>query len=236
MTWVDDLTTETEETLNTEWDVRNGNVVPEAEDVALADGAVKIEATFLYADLASSSKIAQVCPWQTTAKIIRGYLKICTRLIRAYGGHIRSFDGDRVMGVFLKDDLQNTHATYCAREIDWCVENILHPKAHAKFNSIKNNNIRITHCIGIDTGETVAVRAGIRDNNDLIWIGTAPSFAAKLSDIRNYPYSVYISSRSYNKLHADAKMDSGKDIWEARSLNVGSFSETGYRTKHLKTP
>lgn len=235
MTWVDDLTTETERLLNTQWDVRNGTVVPEAEDVALKEGAVKVDATFLYADLAGSSKLAQVCPWETTAKIIRAYLNISTRLIRAYGGHIRSFDGDRVMGVFLSD-MKNTHASYCAREIDWCVEKVLNPKAHEKFSSIKNNSIRITHCVGIDTGEATAVRAGIRDNNDLIWIGNAPSYAAKLSDIRNYPYCVYISERSFKKLADSAKSEGGANLWEEIILTIGGVSQKGYRTKHMKTP
>jgi class 3 adenylate cyclase len=43
---------------------------------------VKLDAVFLYADLAGSSRLARVCQWQTTAKIIRAYLDVATRLIR----------------------------------------------------------------------------------------------------------------------------------------------------------
>jgi len=236
MSWVETLTDEVEEQLSVEWNSRNGSVIPETSNIALTDGAVKINATFLYADLAGSSVLAKVCPWTTTAKIIRAYLEICTRLIKAYEGEIRSFDGDRVMGVFM-GNYQNTHATRCAREIDWVVEEVIAVKAKDKFKSIRENNIKIKHCIGIDTGEVVAVRAGIRNNNDLIWIGKAASMAAKLSDIRTYPFSVYISSTTYSKLGDSDKISSdGSKIWEQYSFKFTGEEKIVYRTKTMKTP
>jgi adenylate cyclase len=80
--WIGDLTKETDELLSTEWDGRDGTVIPESEAIALKEGAVRISATFLYADLAASSKLAEVCPWETTAKIIRAYLHYSIRLIQ----------------------------------------------------------------------------------------------------------------------------------------------------------
>lgn len=236
MALVDTLTSEVETILGIEWDERSGNVIPETDDVALKNGAVKIEATFLYADLAGSSILAKKCPWQTTAKIIRSYLDISVRLIRAHNGEIRSFDGDRVMGIF-KGDTPNTSAVNCAREIDWMVKKIINPKAEAKFKSIRDNDIKIRHCVGIDTSEARAVRSGIRNNNDLIWIGKAPSFAAKLSDIREYPYSVYISKECYNKLADSAKKDGTVDnIWENRSYTLSGETYSIYRTKYMLKP
>jgi adenylate cyclase len=236
MALVDTLTSEVETILEIKWDERSGNVIPETDDVALKNGAVKIEATFLYADLAGSSILAKTCPWQTTAIIIRAYIDISVRLIRAHSGEIRSFDGDRVMGIF-KGDTPNTSAVNCAREIDWMVEKVINPKAEAKFKSIKDNNIKIRHCVGIDTSEARAVRSGIRNNNDLIWIGKAPSFAAKLSDIREYPYSVYISKECYNKLADSAKKDgTGDNIWENRIYTLSGETYSIYRTKHMLKP
>jgi len=144
MAWVETLTSEIETILSTKWDERNGNVVPESDGVALGDGAVNIEATFLYADLAGSSKLAKLCPWETTAKIIRAYLDCCTRSIRVHEGEIRSFDGDRVMAIF-KGDTPNASAASCAREIDWMVENVLNPKVKEKFKSVRENGILIKH-------------------------------------------------------------------------------------------
>jgi hypothetical protein len=81
------------------------------------------------------------------------------------------------------------------------------------------------------------VRSGIRNNNDLIWIGKAPSFAAKLSDIREYPYSVYISKECYNKLADSAKKDgTGDNIWENRIYTLSGETYSIYRTKHMLKP
>jgi len=235
MAWIDSLTSEIETILTTKWVERTGNVVPESEDITLKDGSVSIEATFLYADLAGSSRLAKVCPWETTAKIIRAYLDCCTRSIRARGGEIRSFDGDRVMAIF-KGETPNTNATTCAREIDWMLENVLTPLAKEKFKSVRDNGINIRHCVGIDSGVAVAVRAGIRNNNDVIWIGRAPSFAAKLSDIRNYPYSVYITKACFDRLPESSKRSDSDEIWEARSILFAEADEPIYRTKYMAQP
>ena len=235
MTFVDSLETEIDTILDTKWNERSGNVVPESSDIKLTNGAVEIEATFLYADLAGSSVLAKLCPWETTAKVIRAYLDCCTRLIRIYGGEIRSFDGDRVMGIF-KGDSSNTQATNCAREIDWVVEKILNVKAKEKFKSIRENNLHIKHCVGIDFGKVRAVRAGIRNNNDLIWIGKAPSFAAKLSDVRHYPFSVYISVECFGKLSESSKLSGTTSIWEPALLKFAGEDKWVYRTKFMRTP
>jgi adenylate cyclase len=230
--WTDAI----ENVLDTTWDVRNGTVIPETEGVVLKDGAVKIEATFLYADLAGSSKLAEICPWSTTAKIIRAYLDCCVRAIKAHGGKIRSFDGDRVMGVFI-GERPNTAAANCAREIDWMVEKVINPKAKEKFESVKKANIHIQHCVGIDTSEVRAVRTGIRENNDLIWIGRAPSLAAKFSDIREYPYAVYISSTSYSRLNDSAKkLADGNKVWEEVNTSYAGNTIKVYRTKYILEP
>jgi adenylate cyclase len=220
---------------DTAFNERDGKVVPTTEDVALKDGAVKISATFLYADLAGSAKLSDVCPWQTTAKVIRAFLDTSTRLMLAYGGEIRSFDGDRVMGVFI-GDTKNTYASLCAREIHWTVRNIINEKAKKKFDSIKNNNIEIRHCVGIDSGDVRAVRSGIRNHNDLIWIGKAASFSAKLSDIRDAPYSTYISSRTYSSLADYAKTEDGQGIWTSTKFSFAGKEETVYKTNNWKKP
>jgi adenylate cyclase len=233
--WTDKLDGYVDDTFGITWEVRDGQVVPETDDVVLKNGSVKVDAVFLYADLAGSSHIAEVCPWETTAKIIRAYLDISTRLIRAWGGHVRSFDGDRVMGVFM-GEMKNTYATNCAREIFYTVENILSPKATKKFKSIRDNHIKIKNCVGVAAGSARAVRGGIRNNNDLIWIGKAPSLAAKLSDIRQYGHCVYITKATYGALGDASKLAGGKSIWTEKTISFGGGMETVYSTNYVKTP
>ena len=214
---------------------REGRKVPESDDVALAKGAVKLDATFLYADLAGSGRIAAACPWDTTARIIRAYLDCAVRLIRSHGGEIRSFDGDRVMGVFMGDS-KNGDAANCAREILWMTEMVIQPKATAKFASVRKGGVKVQQACGIDTGVSRAVRAGIRNNNDLIWTGRAPSFAAKLSDIREFPYCTFISEAVYKRLNEGAKMSKGNTIWERRSVKFADTNEIIYRSSYARQP
>jgi class 3 adenylate cyclase len=155
--------------------------------------------------------------------------------MRAYGGEIRSFDGDRVMAVFI-GDFMSTHATNCAREIFWTTEKIIQIKASEKFNSVKNNDVKIRQACGIDVGTVRAVRAGIRNNNDLIWIGRAPSLSAKLSDNREYPYCTYITKTVFNRLSDNAKTANGNSIWEERNFNFAGKSEAIFRSSWMKSP
>lgn len=234
MGWKEDLENWVDGHLDTQFEVRDGTVVPSTENVTNKQ-AVKLDAAFLYADLAGSSDLARYCPWETTAKIIRAFLDTSTRLIRAYNGEIRSFDGDRVMGVFVGDSPRR-HATRCAREIFYTVENILAPKATKKFQSISNNNIKLKCGVGVDYGTSRAVRAGIRNSNDLIWIGRPPNMAAKLSDIREYPYSVMIHKDVYDVLEDADKMEGAKNIWESRTYTLSGVAHTVYRTRSPKYP
>jgi adenylate cyclase len=219
----------------TNFDQRDGRVVPSSSDVTLKDGAVKVDAVFLYSDLAGSALLSQACPWTTTAKVIRSFLDCATRLIIKYGGEVRSFDGDRVMGVFM-GDRKSSNASICGREIHWVVRKVIQPAAESKFKSIKENGIEIRNCSGLDLGEVRAVRSGIRDNNDLIWVGTAASFSAKLSDVRETGYHTFISKRVYNALSDDAKFSDGKNIWTSSNFEFAGQTEIVYKSNHWKKP
>ena len=231
----DDLTNAVDNVLGKKFSLRDGQNVPSSEDVTLANGAVKIEAAFLYADLAGSGRIAKICPWDTTAKIIRAYLDCAVRIIRAHDGAIRSFDGDRVMGVFA-GDYKRTNATKSALKIQWATRHLIQEEARKRFKSVKDNDVKIQQACGVDVGVSRAVRAGIRNNNDLIWIGSPPSFAAKLSDLREYPYCTYISAGVYNQIADEAKLSKGKDMWEKRSTKFAGASEVCYRSSYWWKP
>lgn len=76
-------------------------VVPKTEDIVMKNGGRLVDATYAYADLADSSTIAQLLNNEVAAKIIRAFVNSATRILRHYNGQIRSFDGDRVMAIFI---------------------------------------------------------------------------------------------------------------------------------------
>jgi len=213
----ENLKNDVQEVIDTLWNVRAGRVVPSTTAVALSGGAVELGATFLYADLAASSKMAKELDRRVAAKIMKSFLATSCRLINSLGGTIQSFDGDRVMGVFVGDS-KNSNAAKCGLQINYVVSKVIKPKFENKYDSVKNANFYIRHGVGIDTGTVIAVRAGARGSNDLIWIGRAPNLAAKLSDLRESPYHTFLTSSVYNSLNDKSKLggQDKKNMWERR--------------------
>lgn len=235
MPFADDLEQEIRGTISRAWDKRDGRQVPSTSDVLLAGGAVEIDATFLYADLADSSKMAKELDRRVAAKIIKSFLHAASKIIIRNGGEIRSFDGDRVMGVFY-GNFKNSTAAKCGLQIAWAVKAI-RENFEASYESVRDASFKIRHGVGIDTGTVLAVRGGVRGSNDLIWIGRAPNLAAKLSDLRDAGYSTYITAAVFNKLHATSKLsDEGASMWEGRNWTFLGERLSVYRSSWTWKP
>jgi uridylate cyclase len=180
--------------------------------VALNGGAIELDATFLYADMANSSKMAKYFDQRVTAKILKSFHLTSGKLIKNLGGVIQSFDGDRVMGVFTGKD-KNIRAVKCALKINHVVTNIIKPKFEEEYPSVEQASFEIGHGVGIDTGQVLTVKAGPVGRNDLVWIGRAPNLAAKLSDLRESPYHTIITASVYNDLDDISKFNDSQDMW-----------------------
>jgi class 3 adenylate cyclase len=216
----DEIGKEVDSIIRGTWKLRDGQVIPETQDLTLDNSGVKIQATILYADLADSTELA-LYSQEIAAEVCKSYLLGTTRLIRACDGQIRSFDGDRVMGVFVGNH-KNTNAAKAALKINYFFTYILQPQFLSFYQNLGSSSFKFAHCTGVDTGEIRVVRAGIRNNNDLIWVGRAPNIAAKLSSIRDPGFSSYITSDVFARLNNSAKFFNGTAMWEARSWAKGT--------------
>lgn len=237
MALADTISTNISTIFDTAWDTRDGQVVPKTEDVALRNGAVKLDAVMLYADLANSTKLARQFPDSVAAKIARAYLSSMTRLVNKTGGTVRSFDGDRVMGVFIGGQ-KNTNAATCALKMAHVVEKILRPKSEAKFPSLKTKGFVIDHCVGVASSEVLVVRGGVRGSNDLVFIGSAPNLAAKMSEIRASPYRSYLTHQVYGMLLDRAKYGgpNNKNMWTQVTRSLGDERWTLYKSSWTWSP
>lgn len=196
--------------LSTVLDIEDARVVPKTEDVALSSGAKKIEATYAYADLADSTTLAQIGTTWTVARVIRSYVNTAAALFRNYGGEIRSFDGDRVMAIFV-GPLKNDNAVRAALAINWAVIEVINPMMQRLMKDLADR-WTMRHGIGIDTGEGLIVRGGVRGHNDLISIGRAPNVAAKLSEVRGEK-TINITTDVYQELHGNHWETDGVNMW-----------------------
>lgn len=236
MAIAEDLSAIVDTIINQEWNIRDGQVVPKTEDVALAGGAVKLNAAVLYADLADSTDLAMNYDKRVAAKVFKSFLSVSSSLIKTMGGEIRSFDGDRVMGVF-KTKTPNSDAAKCGLKINWAFLNIIKPKLEKIYPSLKTGSYKLAHCVGVDSGEMLIVRGGVRNHNDLVWVGRAPNIAAKLSTRRNSPYHTYITKDVYNQLIDSVKFSSDKkNIWQELSAKDKVKGITIYRSSWTWKP
>lgn len=222
--------------LDEAWVITNGTVVPTTEDVTLKNGGRLITATYLYADLAGSSQLAQTVDKKIVGKVIRAYLNAATRLLNHYDGKIRSFDGDRVMAIFMGNS-KNTSAVKAAFALNWAVQQIIRGKLDKKWpTSLKDYTMH--HGVGIDTGEALIVRGGVRNHSDLVSIGSAPNIAAKLSDLRHAP-DIYITDHVFNNIHSSVKRDlkDTYDVWKKQpDQTVGGATVTIYGASYWRSP
>jgi class 3 adenylate cyclase len=200
----------------TRWAVREGDKVPDAEDVQLGNDAVRLDGTVLYADLADSTAMVKSQPDWYAAEVYKSYLVSACRIIRENGGEITAFDGDRVMAVYI-GSMKNTSAAKTALQINYVVSAVLNPKLKQRY---PNQNYQIRQVVGIDTSKLFVARTGIRGSNDLVWVGRAANYAAKLSSLNETGYSSYITDDAFKVVHKSAKFGgngNGELMWETRT-------------------
>jgi class 3 adenylate cyclase len=246
MAFEDQMRDQASEILNEEWKLRDGQVVPKTNDVAHKNGAVKLEATFLYADLAGSTQLQKSYLDTFAAKAVRMYLGGASSIIRNYGGSIKSFDGDRVMGVFVGGRMRND-AVRAAFAIHWLVQQVINPLVKDRHESNGTTNVwAATHGIGVDVGETFVARAGVRNkpgehsHNDLIFIGRAANVAAKLSSYRDAAAGPIIITDDVHK-YLDEKqkkyLKSDTQVWSSpKTESVGPHVLKLHRADYWRSP
>lgn len=204
----DDLNSEVGKILQENWSNRTGQVVPESDDLQLGNDAVTLEGTVLYADLDDSTRLVDTKDPQFAAKIYKCYLVCAARIIQSEGGEITSYDGDRIMAVFIGDS-KNTSAARTALKVNFAVQKIINPAIQSQY---PNGGYSVKHVVGIDTSDLFVARTGIRGANDFVWVGRAANYAAKLSARSGPP--TQITSEVYDKLNKNSKFsENGKNMW-----------------------
>ena len=132
------------------------------------------------------------------------------------------------MGVFV-EGAKNTNAAEAGLKINYFFSQVLTPSFNNFYKQAYPAGLSLNQTVGIDTSKVMVVRSGIRNNNDLVWVGRAPNIAAKLSGIRESGYSTYITKTVF-----DVMVDSSKFggypkqlMWEARTWNDGNAFGVG---------
>ena len=190
------------------WTKRRGNVIPTYERIGLGNEGVEIEGTVLYADLSSSTSLVDKFKADFAAEVYKTYLYCAAKIIRSEGGEITSYDGDRIMAVFL-GDTKEASAVRAALKINGVVLQTINPGIKKEYGARKYT---VKQVVGIDTSKLLVAKTGIRGANDLVWVGRAANYAAKLCNLAGDP--TFITNTVYNKLSDATKYSDKNNMWK----------------------
>lgn len=209
---LDDLVQRLEECFDTPFDMRLGRKTPHVDRLSLKSGGVVYDGTVLYADVVGSSTLGERFGYEGSAKIIQGFLLAASRLVTAWEGTVTAYDGDRVMAVFGGDD-QEDNAVATALSLTYVIRHHLNPILNDAFGkpSIARH---LVHCCGIDAGDMLAVKVGMRGHTDLFWSGRPANLAAKLCSHRKPAFATIITSRVFQSIDPDLKRSSDTAYWK----------------------
>lgn len=207
-----DLTNEVGLVFKSAWTETTGRVVPTPSDVGLGNKATLLEqAVVFYADLDGSTNMVDKKKWEFSAEIYKAFLHCAAKIVKAESGDITAYDGDRIMAIFIGNN-KHDRAVRAALKLRWAVTNIIEPRMKAIYTT---TDFSIKHTVGIDMSDLRAVRTGVRGDNDLVWVGRAANYAAKLNTLSS-DFPTWITKAVYDGLSSSLQTSNFQSIWEPR--------------------
>lgn len=220
-----DILKEMRDSINNPWVSKNVESVESVERLALKgnEGAA-FEGCVIYADLKGSTDLVNAYRYSFAASIYKAYIRCVCDVIVNNGGSITSFDGDRAMAIFYGSS-KCTDAVRTALQIRFVVSEL------NKIVSSKYPNLqyRVDYGVGVDVSEIFAVKTGIRNYNDIAWVGSAANIAAKLSEIRGRAENAFITKRVFDRMSDASKYggDPKRIMWTDTGLRISGHSVYG---------
>lgn len=205
----EDLEIEVNSIFQTSWNETIGKVIPIPSDIGLGNNAKLLEdAVVLYADLDGSTNMVDQKKWQFSAEIYKTFLHCAAKLVKEEDGTITAYDGDRIMAIYIGENKYD-RAIRTGLKLKWTVTNIIQPAMKKRWNT----DFLIAHTVGIDVSNLRAVRTGVRGDNDLVWVGRAANYAAKLTTLPS-TFQTRITKDVYDELSIYSKTHDGNSMWE----------------------
>jgi class 3 adenylate cyclase len=124
------------------------------------------------------------------------------------------------MAVFIGES-KNSQAAKAALQINHMVTVEINPRIRKQYPT---TSYEIRHAVGIDTSKLFVAKTGVRNANDLVWVGRAANYAAKLCGLRNGSYSSFMTAEVFARLTRASKLGGNpeRSMWEAFT-----WAETG---------
>jgi adenylate cyclase len=200
--------------MDEEFKIEDVTYVPDIKNSKLTFGntGLRFEATVLYIDMRGSTEILNKHNKASVAKMHMAYFHTIIKITKDLGGEVRSFNGDSLL-VFFQGTTQVTlsNAVEAAMKIKYMISN-----SEGGINKYLSKYSALNFGIGIDDGHLLCTKIGVggdSNNQDLMWIGNAVNKATVISDTRQDPSHIGISSWVYGNLQDHVKYGQRKNAW-----------------------
>lgn len=216
----DELTSKVSEFVKDSWgDIPNAYAVPSDTDLSFGNSGKRLDVCVLYADIHRSTEMVDSLSDTMAAEYYKAFLHCAAKIIKSNGGVITAYDGDRVMAIYVGDNKAD-YAVKSSLEINWAVKNIVNPTFLAAYVDLHRP---LQHTVAIDSGTVLVAKTGVRVDSDLVWVGSASNYAAKLNsfDGLDIDYTTRITEDVFNQLSRACLFgNENKPIWEGHYTNM----------------
>lgn len=228
MSFGEELGAKVREFVHARWgEIPDGYTIPAPEDLTFGNSGRRLSACILYADICRSTSMVDELLDTRAAEYYKAYLHCAAKVIKRNNGEITAYDGDRVMAAFLGESKED-HAVRAALELSFAVDEIINPTFSEMYTTTHRP---LRHTVGIDASPVLVSKTGVRVDSDLVWVGSAANYAAKLNsfDGLDHAYPIRVTDEVFTALSRSNLLGSaGQQMWE------GPYSNFDPR-KHYRT-
>ncbi len=220
---IGDIIEEMEERLDERLEVQDSTKIPSPEDLPLHQNTgSKLETAAFYIDLRGYSDLLESRRFDTVGRIISAFHYTIARFIKFHSGHIISFMGDGLLALFDPESNPIENAVRCALKYKYFFKNYFLDKIKERWK------IELDYGIGVAYGQIIAIRTGMRGENDITWVGRCIKDAVKIGDYIDNSYkNVGITHSVYNKLPEGLeRVEDGTECWKLLSTESLEFYYT----------
>ena len=228
-----ELTTKVEEFAVEQWGkTPNAYVLPTTDDLTFGNTGERLNVTALYADISASTEMVDKLSSTHAAEYYKAFLHCASQLVKKNNGEIQAYDGDRIMAMYVGEN-QADDAVGTALELHYAVSEIINPIFERVY---QEDHRKLLFTVGIDSGQALAIKVGVRALGEIAWIGGAANYAAKLNSFKglDHTYPIRVTQQTMAKMTANTiKSANGSNIWEGPYNNIKARNH--YRTNFFRS-
>ncbi|RYF41432.1 MAG: adenylate/guanylate cyclase domain-containing protein [Cytophagaceae bacterium] len=229
MSLLSDLKDKVQEIACSAWErIPDARVIPTPSDLTFGNTAERLNVTILYADIMGSTGMVDSLTDTRAAEYYKAFLHCAAKIIKANDGVIQAYDGDRVMAVFVGEK-QADNAVRAALQINYAVVQIINPQFGRVYTGTPYT---LQHTVGVDSGTVLVAKTGVRVDSDLVWVGAAANYAAKLNSFPGSEHAgpTRITSSVFYALSQPLLYDrDGKIMWAGPYNDI---KHAHFRSRH----